>query len=47
MELVDKDDKTVLRVILHTFKVVEENICMTRREMEDIKKELRSILLSL
>lgn len=37
MDLVDNDDKTVLIVTLHMFKIVEESMCMTRREIEDIK----------
>lgn len=37
MDLVDNDDKTMLIVTLHMFKIVEESMCMTRREIEDIK----------
>lgn len=28
----------MLIVILHMFKIAEENMCLTRREMEDVKK---------
>lgn len=37
MHLVDNDDKTILIVTLHMFKIVEESMCLTRREIEDIK----------
>lgn len=48
MELVDKDSKTVLKIIFHMFKRLKENMYMTRREMEEVtKEELRSILLNL
>lgn len=37
MGLVDNDDKTMLIVTLHMFTIVEESMCVTWREIEDIK----------
>lgn len=36
MKLVNKDIKTTITNIYHMFKELEENMSVTRREMEDI-----------